>query len=145
MSRTTWQIMRDRGKWTARGATFVAKLKATKLVWFPPKPVEGVGKAISAAEHQTIRAAGTTTDAVTRTAGSGRTAASAAAVKTPGTARKATGTAKKRTGTKKATGTKKTTGTAKIATGTAKKATGTAKNVAGRSRRQKTARNTTEE
>ena len=30
----------DREKWAARGASFVAKAKATKAVWFPPEPVE---------------------------------------------------------------------------------------------------------
>ena len=29
----------DRGEWAARGSSFVAKVKATKMVWFPPGPV----------------------------------------------------------------------------------------------------------
>lgn len=33
-----WKNVSDRGKWTARGATVVAKVKATKVVWFPPRP-----------------------------------------------------------------------------------------------------------
>jgi len=35
-----WKSVTDREKWAARGASFVAKAKATKVVWFPPKPVE---------------------------------------------------------------------------------------------------------
>jgi hypothetical protein len=34
------QSVTDREKWAARGASFVAKAKATKAVWFPPEPVE---------------------------------------------------------------------------------------------------------
>jgi hypothetical protein len=30
----------DREKWAARGASIVAKAKATRAVWFPPEPVE---------------------------------------------------------------------------------------------------------
>lgn len=35
----------NRGKWAARGASFVTKAKATKAVWFPPEPVETSKKA----------------------------------------------------------------------------------------------------
>ena len=35
-----WKSVTDREKWAARGASFVAKVKATKVVWFPPNPVE---------------------------------------------------------------------------------------------------------
>ena len=33
-----WKSVTDRERWAARGASFVAKAKATKAVWFPPKP-----------------------------------------------------------------------------------------------------------
>jgi hypothetical protein len=45
----------DREKWAARGASFVAKAKATKAVWFPPKPVETGKKAASTAKKTTKR------------------------------------------------------------------------------------------
>ena len=70
----------DREKWAARGASFVAKAKATKVVWFPPEPVETGKKAASTAKKATKRAT----------------------KKTTGAAKKATGAAKKTTkGTKK--------------------------------------------
>ena len=66
----------DRATWAGRGASFMAKLKATKAVWFPPKPV-GTGKgAASAAKKTTKKAANKSTQ------------------KTTGTAKKATSTAK---------------------------------------------------
>jgi hypothetical protein len=53
----------DREKWAARGASFVAKLKATKAVWFPPEPVGTSKKAASTAKKTTKRAAKRTTGA----------------------------------------------------------------------------------
>ena len=53
----------DRGKWSERGASFVTKVKATKAVWFPPKPVETSKKAASTAKKTTKRAAKKTTGA----------------------------------------------------------------------------------
>lgn len=82
----------DREKWAARGASFVAKAKATKMVWFPPGP-EGTGKtAATTAKKATQRASG----AAKKT---GRSAK-----KTPG-AKKATGSAKKVTSRAKKAGT----------------------------------------
>ena len=46
----------DREKWAARGASFVAKAKATKMVWFPPKSVETGKKTASTAKKATKRA-----------------------------------------------------------------------------------------
>jgi len=92
----------DRKQWGARGASFVAKVKATKAVWFPPEPVE-TGKKVAATAQKT---------------------AQKTAKKTTGTAKKATGSA-----TKKSTGAaKKTTkSTATRANGVTKKATGATK------------------
>ena len=59
----------DREKWSARGATFVTKAKATKAVWFPPKPVETSKKAASTAKKTTKRAAKKTTAAAKSTKG----------------------------------------------------------------------------
>jgi len=51
-----WKGVADREKWAARGASFVAKAKATKVVWFPPKPVETGKKPASTAKKATKRA-----------------------------------------------------------------------------------------
>ena len=81
-----WKSVTDRGKWAARGASFVAKAKATKVVWFPPKPVETGKKAASTAKKATTRATEKTTGAAEKTTG--------AAKKTTGAAKKTTGVAK---------------------------------------------------
>jgi hypothetical protein len=51
------QSLTDRRKWAARAASFVAKLKATKVVWFTPEPVEAGKKTAASAENATERAA----------------------------------------------------------------------------------------
>ncbi|MDX6484477.1 MAG: hypothetical protein QOE95_2248 [Gaiellaceae bacterium] len=53
-----WKSVTDRDKWAARGASFVAKAKATKVVWFPPKPEETGRKATSTAKKATKRTTG---------------------------------------------------------------------------------------
>ena len=58
----------DKEKWVARRASFVAKAKATKVVWFPPKPVETGKKAASMTTKSTKRAAKKTTGAAKKTA-----------------------------------------------------------------------------
>ena len=76
----------DKGKWAERGASFVAKTKATKQIWFPPAPVETGKKATDTAKKATKKTAGT------------------AKKSTRGAAKKSTGAAKKTAnGTKKAT------------------------------------------
>jgi K+-sensing histidine kinase KdpD len=76
----------DKEKWAARGASFMAKVKATKVVWFPPEPVETGKKAVSTATKTT------------------KTATKKATRKTTGAAKKTTGAAKKMTnGAKKVT------------------------------------------
>ncbi len=54
--KSRWKSVTDREKWAARGASFAAKAKATKVVWFPPKPVETGKKAASTAKKATKRA-----------------------------------------------------------------------------------------
>jgi len=78
-----WKSVTDRERWAARGASFVAKAKATKAVWFPPQPADAGKKAASTAKKTTKKAT----------------------KKATGTTKKATGTTKKATGTaaKKAT------------------------------------------
>jgi hypothetical protein len=78
----------DREKWAARGASFVAKLKATKLVWFPPRPVEDGTAAVTAAKKTTARAAKKSTSAARKTANGTSKRTSGAAKKTSGAAKK---------------------------------------------------------
>ena len=76
----------DRGQWAAHGASFVAKVKATKAVWFPPQPVETGKKAVSAAKNATTGATKKTTGAATKTTAK----KTSAAKKTTGAAKKTT-------------------------------------------------------
>jgi hypothetical protein len=46
----------DRGLWKARGASFLAKVEATKAVWFPPQPASS-GKKAGAAAKKTAKKA----------------------------------------------------------------------------------------
>jgi hypothetical protein len=73
--KSRWKSVTEREKWAARGASFVAKTKATKAVWFPPKPVE-TGKKVSSTATKTTKK---TTGAAKKTA-----------KKTTGAAKKAT-------------------------------------------------------
>lgn len=59
--RSEWRSVANKEKWAARGATFVAKAKATKVVWFPPKPVETGTKSASTAGKATASATRRTT------------------------------------------------------------------------------------
>jgi hypothetical protein len=61
--KSPWKSVTDRGKWAARGASFVAKATATKAVWFPPKPVETGKKAASTAKKTSKKATKKTTGA----------------------------------------------------------------------------------
>ena len=56
--KSRWKSVTDREKWAARGASFVAKAKATKVVWFPPKPVETGKKAASTAKKAAKKSTG---------------------------------------------------------------------------------------
>jgi hypothetical protein len=62
-----WKNATDKEKWAARGASFVAKAKATRVVWFPPKPEESGKKARSAAKKATKRTTKKTTAAAKKT------------------------------------------------------------------------------
>jgi K+-sensing histidine kinase KdpD len=79
----------DREKWAARGATFVAKARATKVVWFPPHPTEAGTKAASTAKKATKRATKKATKKPARKPA--RKTATKTAKKTTGAAKKATG------------------------------------------------------
>ena len=67
-----WKSVTDKEKWAARGASFVAKAKATKVVWFPPKPVETAKKAASTAKKATTTATEKTTRAAEKTTGAAK-------------------------------------------------------------------------
>jgi hypothetical protein len=60
---TRWKRVMDKQKWAARGASFVAKAKATKLVWFPPEPAETGKETASTAKRATERSTKKTTGA----------------------------------------------------------------------------------
>jgi hypothetical protein len=49
----------DRDAWSTRGASFKAKLVATKEIWLPPTPSDAPRKAGSAARGSTKKAAST--------------------------------------------------------------------------------------
>lgn len=65
----------DREKWAARGASFIAKTKATKAVWFPPEPVETSRKAAGTAKRTTRRVTKKASGAAKKPAGSAKKAA----------------------------------------------------------------------
>jgi DNA-binding protein HU-beta len=90
-----WTGVTDRQQWSARGASFVAKVKATKLVWFPPQPVETGQKAAATAKKATKRTATRTSRSAKKTTG---TAKKAAGAKTKGATKKSSRGAKKVTG-----------------------------------------------
>jgi hypothetical protein len=94
----------DREKWAARGASFVAKAKATKAVWFPPTPVETGKKAGATAKKATSNTTGaakkTTKNASGKSAGAAKKTTTSATrkprKKANGAARKTTSSAGKR-------------------------------------------------
>ena len=51
-TKSRWKSVAGREKWAARGASLVAKTKATKVVWFPPKPVENGKKSAATAKKR---------------------------------------------------------------------------------------------
>lgn len=79
-TKSRWKSVAGREKWAARGASLVAKTKATKVVWFPPKPAATGKKTGSTAKRATKRA----TKKATR-----------AAKKAPGATRKTTNSTEK--------------------------------------------------
>jgi hypothetical protein len=79
-----WKDATDKGRWSARGAAFVAKVKATKLVWFPPGPEDSGKKAASTAKKATKK----TTKKTTKKAGSTAKKAGSTANKVGSTAKK---------------------------------------------------------
>ena len=73
-----WTSVTDRGKWAARGSSFVAKVKATKAVWLPPQPATTGKSSATKAKKATKRATKKTTAATKRSTGATKKATSAA-------------------------------------------------------------------
>ena len=73
----------DRGTWAARRTSFVAKVKATKMVWFPPEPAETGKKAASTAKKTTKQAAKKTTGTAKKTTAAAKTTSGTKKVTTP--------------------------------------------------------------
>jgi len=82
--RRTYHSVTDRQTWATRRASFLAKAKATQVVWFPPKSAEDAGKAASTAEKTAKKTARKTAG---KTAPKKRTAA---AKKTTGSSKRTT-------------------------------------------------------
>ena len=72
--RRRWMSVTDREKWAASRAAFVAKAKATKAVWFPPKPVETGKKAASTAKKTAKKTTGASKKATKKTTGAAKKA-----------------------------------------------------------------------
>lgn len=73
--RSQWKSVSDREKWTARRAAFVGKAKATKGVWFPPKPAETGKKAGSKAKKATTKSTRNATGAAKKATGAAKKSA----------------------------------------------------------------------
>jgi K+-sensing histidine kinase KdpD len=64
----------DREKWAARGASFVAKTKATKVVWFPPRPANVGKNAAATAKRTTKQSTGAAKKATKKSTGAAKKA-----------------------------------------------------------------------
>jgi hypothetical protein len=76
-----WERISDKKSWAARRTSFVAKVKATQAVWFPPKPAETGSKAASTAKKTTKKATKKTASAARKTAGTKKVSKPVAAKK----------------------------------------------------------------
>jgi hypothetical protein len=85
-----WKSVTNRGKWAAGSASFVAKVKATKTVWFPPKPNEKTKNAAATAKKATAKASPGSKKAAKKTAKKGTGATKKTAKKGTSAAKKAT-------------------------------------------------------
>ncbi|HZC51351.1 MAG TPA: hypothetical protein VE441_02475 [Mycobacterium sp.] len=65
--KSRWKSVTNRNKLAARGASFLAKAKATKLIWFPPKPEQVGNKTAATATQATKSTTEKTTGAATKT------------------------------------------------------------------------------
>ena len=74
-----WDSATDKGRWAARGASFVAKVKATKAVWFPPAPEDAVKKTASTAKKTTRKTAKKATKPATKKASAAKKKATSGA------------------------------------------------------------------
>ena len=85
--KSRWKGVADKPMWSARGAALVAKLKATKAVWFPPEPAatgkKAGRKASATARKTTKRTAKRTTGAAKKTTAAAKKTSGAKKVSTP--------------------------------------------------------------
>ena len=58
-----------RERWAGRGASFVAKAKATTAVWFPPEPTNTCKRSAATAKKATKKTAGKATAAARKSTG----------------------------------------------------------------------------
>ena len=63
--KSRWESVTGKEQWAARGASFMAKVKATKMVWFPPEPVE-TGKQAAATAKKATKSTKSVTSPVRR-------------------------------------------------------------------------------
>jgi len=73
-TKSRWKSVAGREKWAARGASLVAKTKATKVVWFPPKSVKGGKNAASTAQRTTKKSTGAAKKATKKSTGAAKKA-----------------------------------------------------------------------
>jgi hypothetical protein len=68
--KSRWKSVTNGNSWAARGASLLAKVKATKLVWFPPKPEQAGKTTASTARQATEDTTEKTTASANKTAAS---------------------------------------------------------------------------
>jgi hypothetical protein len=74
--RNQLESVTDRQKWAAAGASFMAKLKATKVVWFPPGPEKNVKNTASTAKKTAKKSTGSAKKAARKSTGGAKKAGS---------------------------------------------------------------------
>jgi hypothetical protein len=79
--KSRWSSVANQATWRARAGSFLAKLKATKLVWFPPKGGEIGQRSASSAKKTTKRATKKTAGTAKKTSGTAKKTARKAAKK----------------------------------------------------------------
>jgi len=70
--KSRWKSVSEREKWAARHASLVGKAKATKVVWFPPKPAETGKRAASKAKQATRKTTKNATGAAKKSTGAAK-------------------------------------------------------------------------
>jgi hypothetical protein len=79
--KSRWRGVANQATWKARGASFLTKLKATKMVWFPPNGGEAGQRSAASAKKTTKRATKKTASTAKKTGSTANKAAKKAAKK----------------------------------------------------------------